>query len=505
MQPEQLQLSHSFSKAFLMSSDFRDSLIALLPSPRRDEPAGLRQEIFDELNDHLTCSIHRELLRGLDSTAARARALERFGDPAAVARRLWLDAMKGKIMAQRVLIGTCVLVAAASLALVGMFWQFAVHAQRAVAAQRAEAAAREQEMLKQLKAMSEAVRNPRSLDWNPLKIRLTENTLDGPPVPGVNVALERVHSGNGGGVYGRYLKSDPSGIVDFGLVNPGEYNFSLFQLATGAQGISRRASVQVSVQPGNDVTKHIVCPKTPAETAPVTIKCSWPADLEKEDLRVFISFEFQARRFSDLVWHLGLTHGLLVGPASQPVQILRGRRPLLCRAGGQPELSAEVLNAYIRHSDESSGEFDWELGFYRIESMIVLRPTNDQSPTWKRYQVIAGSRAPQPVTSLQQRSLFPDTWDGFLIHDEPPKGVQPDPKPAQAGNGNSGRHERVGPLEWIPQPSGPQVSNYSWSRIEHPLEIRSGRINEWTVSLPDELIAFVRNQQKSHKPSEPRK
>ena len=41
---------------------------------------------------------------------ARQRVLERFGDPAAVARRLWLDAMKGKIMAQRVLIATCLVV-----------------------------------------------------------------------------------------------------------------------------------------------------------------------------------------------------------------------------------------------------------------------------------------------------------------------------------------------------------------------------------------------------------
>ena len=42
-----------------------------------------------------------------------------FGDPAAMARRLWLDAMKGKIMAQRVLIATCLVVTLASLSLVG--------------------------------------------------------------------------------------------------------------------------------------------------------------------------------------------------------------------------------------------------------------------------------------------------------------------------------------------------------------------------------------------------
>src|SRR6266481_5816047 len=93
---------------------------SLLPPPRDDEPASLRQDILDELADHLNSSYHRELLRGFDPAAARARAWERFGDPAAVARRLWLDAMKGKIMAQRVLIATCLVVTAASLSLVGL-------------------------------------------------------------------------------------------------------------------------------------------------------------------------------------------------------------------------------------------------------------------------------------------------------------------------------------------------------------------------------------------------
>src|SRR5271163_3159145 len=95
--------------------NFRESLIALLPPPRDDEPASLRQDIIDELGDHLACAYNRELLRGADSSVARQRVLERFGDPAAMARRLWLDAMKDKIMAQRMLIATCIVVMAACI------------------------------------------------------------------------------------------------------------------------------------------------------------------------------------------------------------------------------------------------------------------------------------------------------------------------------------------------------------------------------------------------------
>src|SRR5438034_440348 len=103
--------------------DDRDTISAELPPPRDDEPAGLRRDIVDELADHLACASRREFLRGANAGEARRRVLDQFGDPAAVARRLWLDAMKGKVMAQRVVIATCVVVTLASLSLAGLMWR----------------------------------------------------------------------------------------------------------------------------------------------------------------------------------------------------------------------------------------------------------------------------------------------------------------------------------------------------------------------------------------------
>ena len=95
--------------------DFHDALTADLPAPRDDEPDSLRDDILAELADHLACAYRRELLRGADAATARQRVLERFGDPAAVARRLWLDAMRGKIMSQRILVVCCILLTLVSL------------------------------------------------------------------------------------------------------------------------------------------------------------------------------------------------------------------------------------------------------------------------------------------------------------------------------------------------------------------------------------------------------
>ena len=72
-----------------------------LPAPRDDEQWSLRQDIADELADHLQCAFTRELHLTRDEQTAQKQALDRFGDPRAVARKLWLDALREKIMSQR--------------------------------------------------------------------------------------------------------------------------------------------------------------------------------------------------------------------------------------------------------------------------------------------------------------------------------------------------------------------------------------------------------------------
>jgi hypothetical protein len=90
-----------------MPHDPRDQIAsALPPEPGFEEPAGLRQDILDELTDHLHCAAARELRTAADESAAWRAAIERFGDPARIARTLWLHAMKERIMNQRLLIGT---------------------------------------------------------------------------------------------------------------------------------------------------------------------------------------------------------------------------------------------------------------------------------------------------------------------------------------------------------------------------------------------------------------
>lgn len=78
-----------------------DDVIADLPSPFEDEPPSVRQDIADELADHLACAYRRELLKTADEETAQQRVLDRFGNPRRIAYQLWFQALWGRIMLNR--------------------------------------------------------------------------------------------------------------------------------------------------------------------------------------------------------------------------------------------------------------------------------------------------------------------------------------------------------------------------------------------------------------------
>ncbi len=97
---------------------WREGIEAGLPPPPLDgESADLRQDIIDELADHLACAMQRERKCTDDEAAARKAVIERFGNPGRIAYRLWFDAMKETIMSQRISLVTNIVVATACIAI----------------------------------------------------------------------------------------------------------------------------------------------------------------------------------------------------------------------------------------------------------------------------------------------------------------------------------------------------------------------------------------------------
>jgi hypothetical protein len=467
--------------------DVRDTLSALLPPPRDDEPAGLRQDILDELGDHLACAYNRELLRGVDSSVARQRVIERFGDPAAVARRLWLDAMKGKIMAQRVVIATCLVVMLACLSLVGLMWfqssraaAQTTEANRKLAEALVQAQTTNKEMLTKLTEMSEAIRHPRSPDWNPVKFIVTENTLDGPPAAACSITLIPRAAGN----TQISRTSDASGVVDFGLVHPGEYSY---QISKSLNRGELSGSGDLNVAPGGQVSQRIVWPKTAFAPVPVRIRCDWPPDLEKEGLVVDAPFASMPVEKDGVSWNFGFGAGIgarsvLCGPGIEMKEILNPWGLYLWATSSRPDLRAAVLTSEVRTINERAEPMKWECGTYQFAELIVLRPQRSPAVEGTRLQFEILVRCYPPHTN----------GSAYTFLREPPSDQLLETRIDMLSGGGT----QMGV-------DGLHLSERSWSELGGHFNAVPDRVNEWTITLPEELIKVVREVVKTDRTPKP--
>lgn len=492
--------------------DLSDILSGELPAPRDDEPAGLRQDILDELADHLACSYNRELLRGADPPEARRRAIERFGDPAAVARRLWLDAMKGKIMLQRAVIATCLIVALASLSAVALIWRqsalaqrdsarLTVEAMRVMAAQDEKARAAEQEMINQLREMTETIRKTGSLDWNPVKFQVTEGSAEGPPVKDVAIYLNGWKK-VGGQPYpdDKDLSevgdrvTDEQGRADFGVVRPGDYQFRVSRSWKGGVAYSNGT---FKVEPGSQIAMQIVCPKAPLPRVPVRIRLNWPEDLARENLAFHASFSLDAPTVGGLTWTIEeerptdpaerglppttrepLTRSVLLGPG--PAMALRGLTEPLDRIyfwpADRPEtmlLNAAILQGDLHEVKDPSAGFEIEEGRYSLDNLLILRPLAD-----------SGAAAGKDRFRVVLASTLGDKH--YHIGTGPPD------------DANARRTPQLTDF-------GPFMNGGSFSSLDLPVwadlsfSASPGRVSEWTITLPEEWIHAIRERLKKLK------
>src|SRR5579863_202571 len=162
-----------------------------LPAPRDDEPSSLRQDIADELADHLQSSFVGELHRTPDQTQTQQHVLDRFGDPRRVARQLWFDAMKEKIMSQRVNLVVSSLMAAACLGALGLMALMLRDSREVNAAilERLQALATPQAAAPAAPVQT-AVDTSRSMDWVPAKFKLVLDKDGNPPAVGFKVHMQ---------------------------------------------------------------------------------------------------------------------------------------------------------------------------------------------------------------------------------------------------------------------------------------------------------------------------
>ena len=250
------------------ADDAADDAASALPPRGPDEPPALRSAIRDELADHLACAHRRALLRTGDADDAAADVLSRFGDPRAVAAHLWLDAMKGRLMTQKLTLALAALAATLSLVACGVLLKLGLDSQRTNAALVERAGEANAALLAKLETLGSGpggvLRTP---EWVSLKIRCVYGTPDGPPADDVWIDVEGPHAapsdvGGGIAVHGREL--DAAGELTRVMARIGRYSFSAVTPAGYVH------SGDFELLPGRAFETVLVCPPPP-HTVPVSI------------------------------------------------------------------------------------------------------------------------------------------------------------------------------------------------------------------------------------------
>ncbi|MBX3437643.1 MAG: hypothetical protein KF861_09145 [Planctomycetaceae bacterium] len=299
-----------------------------LPPPRDDEPASLRRDIADELADHLECALRRELLasggrqspdgggvpvRGDtasgsgDSPFHRAQqvVLTRFGNPASVARRLWLDAMQEKLMAQKITLAlTCVLTAAV-LFLSVVVWQTLERtqdAQRAATEAQATLAQQSEQLSATILQTLESLRNSPSPGpapaavggWSPLTVKLESE--EGKPVEG-EVRITGTQFGGDKTDINLHRHTGSEGTVDFGMVPYGNYRMTITAIAAG-----ETHTKEFMVAPGRPSEHVIVCPTSPPPEIALRFRIEPPQKLNADELLYLVDLSSRPRELTSGQW-----------------------------------------------------------------------------------------------------------------------------------------------------------------------------------------------------------
>lgn len=259
-----------------------------LPAPREDEPESLRQDIVDELADHLACAVRREMVAGSDEPSAWVKTLEKFGDPRLVARRLWWQAMRSRIMSQRLSLVVQVCTLAACAALVFVAWQM----------QEGQRTQQEAFLAALAKLTEPRETKPATPPETRLAVQLKTSSPDDPLPTPFRLHIEGTHLSNSE-IESDKLFDNKTGRIDFGQIPPGAY----FLRAETSFGYATR---RIEIATGENRVEEFALPGV-SKDVPLAIEVERPELISQEDwnqtgLCVYASFQRLPLEVRDTHW-----------------------------------------------------------------------------------------------------------------------------------------------------------------------------------------------------------
>jgi hypothetical protein len=327
-------------------------------------------------------------------------------------------------------------------------------------------------MLERLQAMANAAQSTQSPDWIPVSFRLTLETADGPPAAGYEATL--VSASAGLFDQGIRRESDSNGLVDFGVVHPGDWQFLLSKSCENGHKCKCQGSI--NVLPRAKVLKTIVCPKPAPEQVQcqVKLRVQWPADLANKNLVVLAAFEQQPTTFQPpLKWSIVdsaeklQARSLITGPGLRQMEIGGQTELALWYSPRQAQGVARVFGDLRSPGVQSEPTaIALEAGGFFFQQLLVLQPRVRRKNTLngERFEVLAFT---------ESSDLYEPSVDAYSSD------------PDDDGDISSGR---------MSLPSFMGGVNLGPCGLYMPFLARPGQVNEWTLEMPPEVVSVVRDR-----------
>jgi hypothetical protein len=284
--------------------------------------------------------------------------------------------------------------------------------------------------------------------------------------------------------------SDANGVIDFGVVGPGDWEFQLSRWWDEGHS-SWETRGNLNVLPGTKLVKAIVCPKAPPDLLPVSVGVDWPADLAGKDLRLVAQFHptgisleppqrWMLHASGSDGGRIQQTRELVCGPGKTLSQILDGNSFYLWQITEGPQGRDYLPNqvyADLRKEGVVSGSNAGTLepGGYRLARLIVLRPIPLEKPP------INGERFGMVVLAAPEYREH--TWVYYGTN-PPDDSIFP-----RQNQGNS----PFGSVE----AANVALPRSFWREIEGRFEVRPGQTSQWTIPIPEDLARAVREKLKA--------
>jgi len=368
-------------------------------------PDALRQDIADEIADHLACRVETE--PGDDATAAQTEAVRAFGDPTEIARELRTVHQGDLIMFQRLMVAALVVI------VIGMALStyFSWSATRAMSTQMVEVTRETNRQFGELTKQLASLTGPRPAA-QPARLRIhCYTTPPETPAADFQVLVESLNlsSAKGGPVRGGSFSSsyrtDSSGWIDTGPLPMGVYHLSGTAVTTGPspQAISTDWTRVVRLEQ-NGLTKEMRL--LVGSTLEREIRLAVPPEVTWDPKAMTVGISFQHRsgpriyKTSSETWSTGPHPISLAGP-TKLTGLLLGRASALLRLpkAGQDSDEARLSSSYpitlqevqIPEDNEPIVLRFRELGEYRLTG-IVYDGSKDRPVADVRIDVVRESK-----------------------------------------------------------------------------------------------------------------